>query len=295
MPDPTISNPAMPESISGLSAIAQAYAAILCDVWGVIHNGVRRFQPACDALVAFRKGGGRVVLITNAPRPAAPVRRQLDGLGVPAEAYDAIVTSGDVTRHAIVDSGWKKVLGIGPERDAAIYAGLPIELVEEPEAEGVCCTGLFDDNVETPADYEERMQRWAKRDLAMICANPDLVVERGDRLLYCAGALAQRYAEIGGRTLLAGKPYPPIYEMAMEMLAERSGAAVPRERVMVIGDGAPTDIKGAVNEGLDALFITHGIHAAEWQGEAMPSGEDVASFLARSGLKARAAMPRLSW
>jgi HAD superfamily hydrolase (TIGR01459 family) len=288
-------NQSMPEAISGLSSIAPTYRALLCDVWGVVHNSFVRFEPACAALVAFRAAGGKVMLITNAPRPAQEVLNQLDALEVPREAYDDVITSGDVTRQALIDCGKRRVLNIGPARDLPLYVGLPVEFAEEADAEVVSCTGLFDDLTETPADYEERMQRWARRGLAMICANPDIVVERGERLVYCAGALARRYAEIGGKTVLAGKPYAPIYVNAIARLAALCGGDLPRGRILAIGDGVGTDIRGAHGQGLDALFITAGIHAAEWGGNPKPSAETVADFLGRHHLSVRAFMPRLSW
>jgi HAD superfamily hydrolase (TIGR01459 family) len=239
--------------VAGLSELTDTYDSVICDVWGVVHNGVAAFAPAVEALRRFRQGGGPVVLVTNAPRPWAPIRDQLQGLGVPDDAYDAIVTSGDVTRAVIAERPGAKVFHLGTDRDLSFYEGLDAVLVPEAEADLVSCTGLFDDEAETPDDYRPMLQRFAERRLTMVCANPDLVVERGHRLVPCAGALARLYGEIGGKAILVGKPHRPIYEAARARLAELGG-----ERTLAIGDGLPTDIRGAVDNGFDALFVTAG-------------------------------------
>lgn len=284
-----------PSPVSGLSQLASDYSAILCDVWGVIHNGVRAFEPACEALSRFRAEGGRVLLITNAPRPAPAVVEQLDALGVPREAYDGIVTSGDTTRALLGAFAGQTVLHLGPDRDLSLYDGLGLTLGGEKEAVAISCTGLYDDTKETPSDYDEQLAHWAARELPMICANPDIVVERGDRLVWCAGALAERYAELGGEAARAGKPYPPIYEAAFARLAELDGAPVERGRILAVGDGPRTDLIGAIGQGLDALFVTAGIHGRDFDGEGVPKPEAVAEFLADQAATARAYLPRLVW
>jgi HAD superfamily hydrolase (TIGR01459 family) len=290
-----MSNSPNPSAISGLSAIAGSYRAILCDVWGVVHNSFVKADPACAALAAFRAGGGRVMLITNAPRPSGVVIAQLDELGVSRDAYDDVITSGDVTRHLLAEGGTKRVLKIGPERDAALYEGLPLIDSSEEDAAIISCTGLFDDLTETVLDYEERLQRWARRHLPMVCANPDIVVERGHRLVYCAGAIAQRYEQIGGRAVYAGKPHRPIYDEAIERLSAIAGAPIGVSDILAIGDGLPTDVRGGYTRGLDVLFITAGIHASEWENIDAPSRDEVGRLLGASGLAARAFMPRLAW
>lgn len=271
--------------LAGLSAIAGDHDAVLCDVWGVLHNGVRSFEPAWRALLAFKQDGKRVVLVTNAPRPAAPVAAMLRRLGVPDEAYDAIVTSGDVTRSAIKAYDEPRLLHIGPERDFGFYDGTGATFTDDPaEASLVSITGLEDDTVEQPEDYRERFETYLEHDLAMVCANPDIVVERGDTLIWCAGALARLYEEMGGRTVLAGKPHPPIYEAATTEIG-----GLPKARVLAIGDGMETDIRGANRFGLPTLFISGGIHASEY-GEAGPSGA-----LETAGLTAVGTMPALVW
>ena len=215
----------LPETIDSLDSVTPRYKALLCDVWGVVHNGVTHFPAATAALQRARAAGLAVVLITNSPRRSADVIAQMRGLGVPDGSFDRVVSSGDVTRDLIAE-GPRKVLHIGPDRDFNLYDGLDVELVEEFEADGVVCTGLFDDEVETPADYAELLQRLRARNLPFICANPDIVVERGERLIWCAGALARDYAQMGGRTLIAGKPHAPIYRAAMKAAAEVLGRGV---------------------------------------------------------------------
>ena len=240
------------DRIDSLQEIEGRYAVILSDVWGVVHNGVRAFADASAALAAARARGLAVVLITNAPRPRREVQAQLDILGVPRQAYDRIVTSGDVTRD-LIKVGARRIFHLGPERDLAIYDGLDVDIVEEFEASTVVCTGLFDDDVETPDDYADMLRRLRARDLPFICANPDIVVEKGDRLIWCAGALARDYAQLGGRTQIAGKPHRPIYAAALDAAAEVLGRKVTEAETLAIGDGVLTDVKGAAQNGIDVL------------------------------------------
>lgn len=283
----------MAERIETLDTIAGNYSAILCDVWGVVHNGVSAFAEAAAALQRARDRGIAVVLITNAPRPWNGVREQLGLLGVPQDCWDRIVTSGDVTRDLIA-AGSRRVFHIGPDRDLMIYDGLDVDLVEEFEASAVVCTGLYDDDAETPEDYAETLRRLRARDLPFICANPDIVVERGDRLVWCAGALARDYAQLGGRTLIAGKPHRPIYEAALASAAEVLGHEVSPDRVLGIGDGMLTDVKGAADNGIDVLYVSAGIHAAEYGEAHAPDPDRLAAFLTRHGYAPVAVIPRLA-
>ena len=277
-----------PTILPRLRDIASAYDIILCDIWGVLHNGESHFAAAAEALTRFRAGGGKVVLITNAPRPAGPIRRQLDQLSVPRAAYDAMVTSGDVTIQLIAARGAQKIHHIGPPRDLALFdevrevAGHAAQLVPLRAADYVVCTGLFDEYSETLGDYDQ----------PMISANPDIVVHRGATLLYCAGALAQAYAGIGGQVQQAGKPFAPIYERAL-MLAGPSS----KSRVLAIGDALATDIRGAKMAGIDGLFITGGIHREDLHGDdaAELSAAGLGDFLSGSDLQPRYAMPALRW
>jgi HAD superfamily hydrolase (TIGR01459 family) len=251
--------------ISGLSEISDGYDAILCDIWGVLHNGVASFAAASEALMSFRRRGGAVVLISNAPRPSPPIHRQVLKLGVPPEAFDSVVTSGDVTIGLMERQARDRVLHIGPARDLSLFdaamdaTGARPKLVSLEDAQYALCTGLRNDDTETPEDYELELQAMAIRGMAMICANPDIVIHRGDTLVYCAGALARRYEELGGSVIYAGKPHGPIYDRALALVG-RVRARGDKRRVLAIGDGMKTDIVGAVRAGLDALFVTGGIH-----------------------------------
>jgi HAD superfamily hydrolase (TIGR01459 family) len=287
--------PSGPPPVRGLSELASAYPYLLCDVWGVLHNGLAAYPAAVDALTRYRAGGGIVVLVTNAPRPKGEVVRLLGRLGAPREAYDDIVTSGEVSRVYLAGRAGARVYHLGPERDLPLYDGLPVELSGAGEADLISCTGLFNDEVETPDDYAERLKEWSERELPMLCANPDKVVERGDRLIWCAGAIAARYVEIGGATTIIGKPYRPIYDAALARLAELAGGPVERAAVLAVGDGMETDVRGANHAGLDVLFITGGIHVELFGDREAPERARVGSVLAEAGLTARAMVPRLSW
>jgi HAD superfamily hydrolase (TIGR01459 family) len=232
----------------------------------VVHNGLVAFPEACEALRSFRKQGGTVILITNAPRPADSVQRQLRKLGVADETYDAIVSSGDLTRHFVADHPGRKMFWIGPERDSSIHRGLDPVLAPLEQADYVVCTGLFDDEIESAEDYRAMLMQARERKLMLVCANPDIVVERGDRLIYCAGAIAELYRELGGDVIFYGKPHRPIYERAMALAAERQSHAIQLNRVLAIGDSVRTDLAGAHGFGIDCLFVTRGIHAEDFEG-----------------------------
>lgn len=250
--------------VAGLGALSPRYDLILCDVWGVLHNGLVAHASASDALRRYRSEGGVVVLVSNAPRPGASVATQLDRVGVPRSAWDAIVTSGDLTRAAVIARKDQVVHHLGPVRDRPIFDGLDVRFGDIGEADYVVCSGFDDDDRETVQDYRERLQRMRGRELWMICANPDIVVERGDRLVPCAGALAVAYEELGGEVFYAGKPHRPIYEAALQTAAKlRGGETVPLDRVLAIGDAMRTDIAGASAFGIDTLLTARGIHAAE--------------------------------
>ena len=260
--------PALP---AGLSQIADRYDLLLCDIWGVIHNGREHFPHACAALATYRAQRGPVVLISNSPRPRQGVIDQMDGLGVPREAWSTIVTSGDATRALLAQRAPGPAWAIGPERDAPLYEGLGLSFTEVQDAAFISCTGPFDDEVETPEDYRAPFEAAVARGLPMICANPDIVVQRGPRLIYCGGALAQFYETLGGTVEMAGKPHPAIYDLALAQGEAELGQAVDRARVLCIGDGIATDIGGANRQGLDALFIASGIHGAETIGPMLPA------------------------
>jgi HAD superfamily hydrolase (TIGR01459 family) len=286
--------------IGSIRELGSTYTGWLVDIWGVMHNGVRAFAPAVEATKRFREQGGLIVLLSNSPRPSAGLQHQLRSLGVSDECYDATVSSGDLTRHELAKHPGARVFHLGPDRDLPIFAGLDVKRVEPGLAELVVCTGLFDDETETPADYEDLLRQLAARQLTMLCANPDRMVERGDRLVYCAGALAQIYRELGGTVIYAGKPYAPIYQLAVETISGLAGRTVPRSAILAIGDGIHTDMAGAAEFDLDAVFVASGLHVS-----AAARGEDAAgnanldeALLADlfDGVKPpRALMPALAW
>ncbi|MDJ0613438.1 MAG: TIGR01459 family HAD-type hydrolase [Rhizobiaceae bacterium] len=252
-----------PNPITGLSQIIDQYDCILCDVWGVLHNGKAIWSDAANALTKAREAGVPVVMITNAPRPQGPVLKQLANMNCPDGVFDELVTSGDVTR-ALIQQLDGPVYHIGPDRDYALYDGLDVEFASPENASGIVCTGLFDDYNEHPEEYVKRFKTYIGHKLPFICANPDIVVEVVDRLLWCAGALAREYDKLGGETRIVGKPYAPIYDVALEHAERIADKSIERSKVLAIGDGLPTDIKGAADNTVDALFITNGIHAADY-------------------------------
>jgi len=252
--------------IDQLRDLAAGRDVILSDIWGVVHNGLESFPDACAALKAFRTQGGTVVLITNAPRPADSVQRQLRKLGVPDDTYDAIVSSGDLTRNYVADHPAKAIYWLGPERDNSIHRGLDPVFAPLERADYIICTGPFDDETESAEDYRAMMMQARERNLTLICANPDIVVERGDRLIYCAGAIAELYRELGGDVIFYGKPHRPIYERAMALAHKCRGKDTPLNQVLAIGDSVRTDLAGAHAFGLDLLFLTRGIHSEEFAG-----------------------------
>jgi len=285
----------LPEIIERFAPLARDYDVLLCDVWGVVHNGVIAFPEACDALSRFRAGGGTVILITNAPRPGAAVQRMLDRLKVPHDCYDAIMSSGDVTRGIVESKSGQRVFHLGPQRDVSIFAGLDVTFASAEAADYAVCTGLFDDTRETPENYRELLAAMLDRSLFMICANPDIVVERGDELVYCAGALADAYAAIGGEALYCGKPHKPIYTAALGKAGVLRGCDPPPRRVLAIGDSIRTDLKGAASFGVDCLFVVSGIHAEDFGGRDAPDLSRLDVMLASGGVLPRAVMRRLAW
>lgn len=282
-------------ALSGLSAIASNYDAILSDVWGVVHNGVEAHPEAVDALARYRRQGGRVVLITNAPRPSPPITEFLDDLGVSRDSYDAIVSSGDATRLVLEDYRGTTIHYIGPPKENdGLFTGLDIALGPAEQAAALVVTDL-DHEWDTPDLYRERMSLWLKRNLVMIVANPDRVVEHGDRLKYCGGALGDLYEALGGMITMVGKPYKPIYEEALRLAGGAAGRSLDRSRILAIGDSVRTDATGAAAMGLDLLFITGSIHAAELDAFGSPDSGAIRRLVAPSGARLAGFMSRLSW
>ncbi|MGA1829421.1 TIGR01459 family HAD-type hydrolase [Rhizobium wenxiniae] len=282
----------MAKRIQNLSEVIGGYDVVLSDVWGVVHNGVAAFPHSCQALAEARKAGATVVLITNSPRPAPGVIEQLKLLGVEDGTYDRIVTSGDVTRHLIAE-GPKKVFLLGPKRDMPLFDGLDVEVVSADEAEAIVCTGFFDDEKEVPEDYTDMLKAWVARDVPFICANPDLIVERGHKMIPCAGAVAAYYEQLGGKTRIAGKPHFPIYEASLAAAREVRGE-FDRSKVLAVGDGMPTDVRGALSQGLDLLYISGGIHVAEYTVNGETDEAILQAWLKSENAAPKFWMPRLA-
>ncbi|OSP54164.1 TIGR01459 family HAD-type hydrolase [Pseudoruegeria sp. SK021] len=289
----------MTQIVANLSEISDRYDAVFCDLWGCLHNGVAVFPEAVAALQAFRKTGGKVVFLTNAPRPMGEVAAQLDTLGCPRDAWDVIVSSGDAAQAAMVAGAvGTSVYHMGPERDLPFFTKLSdgldastIARVPLDQAEGIVCTGLVDDTTETPDDYRAQLLRAKTMGLKLLCANPDIVVDRGDQRIYCAGALAALYTEMGGESLYVGKPHPPIYDLARRRLAALE--PIPDDRILAIGDGPITDLAGAIGEDLDCLFVTGGLAAAQTEIAGQPDPDKLTAFLAEVQMSPSWAIGRL--
>ncbi|WOR15998.1 TIGR01459 family HAD-type hydrolase [Hyphomonas sp. FCG-A18] len=285
-----MSNPKFP---GGLAAIADRYDVILCDVWGVIHNGRYAFDEACQALMRFREQGGAVCLITNAPVPKAQVIRYFDPLGVPPEAFDDCVSSGDATRDLLGRSTeqvfWRLGADEGWEHDKFLYEGLNLQFADMRAADTVLCIGLEDQVNDEPEDYRGRLAEAADRGMNMICANPDKKVRIGDQLYWCAGALAEVFEQEGGQVIYPGKPHSLIYDLALAKLGDL-GVEPGEGRVLCIGDSPATDMQGAASQGFDGLYVGTGLkqHGADFASE-------VTSLLSEYNTKAEWAMPHLAW
>ena len=275
------------EIISSLDDILSRYDAIYCDVWGVIHNGRAPYRGAPEALIRARKAGKPVILVTNVPKPRGPIPAQLDALGVPREAWDVIVTSGDAIRAALAPLAPGPFYKIGPAHDRVLWEGLGLQQSELGAAKFFAISGLNRDDVETPEDYAEILREARARDLDLICANPDIVVRVGDRLVWCAGAIARDYEKLGGRVVMAGKPHPPIYAVAAHELELLTGREIAPSRILAIGDGVGTDILGANRAGIDALFIASGMH-----GEALKTQGQIDLAKVDKALAVEGARPR---
>ncbi|MEO0385929.1 MAG: TIGR01459 family HAD-type hydrolase [Pseudomonadota bacterium] len=283
--------------LSSLSEIAHRYDVLYCDLWGCLHNGVAVYPDAVAALQSFRAGGGSVILLTNSPRPRVSVKAQIAALGAPDDCWDDIASSGDAAQAALANGQFgSRVFHLGPDRDITFFqdetgAPLPIERVAIEEAEGVVCTGLYDDRTETPEDYRLILATAKARGLKMLCANPDVIVDVGDKRIYCAGALAEAYAALGGAVFYFGKPHPPIYDLARRRAEALRGRAVDPSRILCIGDGIATDVKGAVAEDLDSVLVTGGLAAEDTKThDADPDADALATFLDRAALTPTAAI-----
>ena len=281
------------QTIGSVDELSGQYDAVLCDVWGVLHDGISVFPGAPEALLELRASGMVVVLLTNMPRPSSTVPAALARLGFPDDAWDAIVTSGDAIRSELARRAPGPVLRLGREVDGALWEGLGLEFVEDLGSARFLAIARLRDHAESPDAYAPILRDARDRDLELLCANPDVQIMSGGQLRWCAGAVAEAYTAIGGRVVQAGKPHAAIYDHAFEVVDALAGRAIPRERILAIGDGPATDLLGANRQGLDAVFIASGIH-----GVSLLDGEEVAlpraqQVLAGAGVSATYVMPRL--
>ena len=285
----------MTRIIPSLAEIGGAYDALFCDLWGCYHDGIRTFPAAVAALQAFRRRGGAVLLLTNAPRPAASVERMLERMEAPKDSYDGIMSSGTACQRAVASGAHgARFHYVGPERDLHMLGDVGLAHAPLEDADAILCVGLRDDTTETPHDYYDEMAAWLERGLPMLCANPDLVVDRGEQRLYCAGSIALAYEQAGGHVIWFGKPHAPIYEASEALLTEVTGRAIPRERILAVGDGIRTDVAGGLAFGLDVVFVTGGL-AAEALGTdpEHPDPARLDAYLAEHGVAPRYAIGRL--
>jgi HAD superfamily hydrolase (TIGR01459 family) len=277
----------MTRIIESLADIAGDYDALFCDLWGCVHNGLAAYPDAVAVLKGFRAGGGKVVLLTNAPRPWREIAAQIEGLGIPRDAWDAIATSGDSARLAMFEGAvGRKVYFIGEPRDLSFFGPMHLaegapEIARVPlaQAEGIVCTGPFDPHADPAVNRADFLYAKTKG-LKLLCANPDIVVDRGESREWCAGALAALYTEMGGESLYFGKPHPPVYDLARRRLSDL-GAQVSNARILAVGDGIQTDIRGAMGEEVDSLFITGGLALRETGTVQQPDPDALAAFVAR--------------
>ena len=276
--------------LSSIAALSAGRKAWICDVWGVLHDGAVAFEPAIAACRQFRKSGGEIVLVSNSPRPSADVVAHLAALGISRDCFDAIVTSGDVTRTLVRAYAGEPVLHIGPERDLSFFEGLGVQFVPPADAKVCVCTGFFDEDRDVVEDYDGLLRPLADHSVPMICANPDLHVERGDKLLPCAGLLAARYESFGQTVLQAGKPYAPIYEAAFAKV----GRSIGKDAMLAIGDGVDTDIKGAAAQGISSVYIASRVFMKDGGAHALEPS-DLEALFARKPFRPSAAMPYLTW
>ena len=282
-----------PNMLGGLAEIADQYDALIVDIWGVLHNGKQPFEGVDAALLNYRQQGGKVLLLSNAPRPGPSAVKRLEVIGNRRDGFDDILTSGDAVRALMSDMGreGKKICHIGPDKDADLITDLAVEFIDEDAADAILFSGPYDDTTETPDDYADMLARIKARNLPLLCPNPDRTVQFGDQVIYCAGAIAEAYENIGGEVVWVGKPYPMVYARARVMLRDMTGLEDPR--LLAIGDGPKTDILGAEAAGIDALFIGGGLASAS--GADIENPEAIAAILAEENTQARYAMRYLVW
>ncbi len=281
--------------IDGAAELLAAYEVVFCDVWGVLHNGIEPYAEAGEALARFRAQGGTVILVSNSPASSSSLAKLLDRVGVCRDAWDAAITSGDLTRTHITTRGYRLIHHIGPEHDRRVFRGLDISPVALDRATAIVCTGIVDDQCETGESYRPLLSRALARQMPFVCGNPDLVVDVGGELLPCAGSVATIYESMGGDVYWAGKPHEPAYEAARGLAHEIRSRSVDKGQILAIGDAVRTDLAGAAGYGIDCLLVAHGIH----RDELMPTGRldpaRLEALLRTSPHRPVASVPALAW
>jgi len=281
--------------ITGVGPLISDYDALVCDVWGVVHDGLTAYEGAGDAFARFRKAGGTVLLLSNAPMPSTWVARVLEEKRVRPDSWDAIVSSGDIALAHIAQRGYSRVFHIGTPRDLPLFETEPAARVPLEDAQAIVCTGLEDDRNETAETYRPLLERALARRMPFVCANPDLMVDVGGELLPCAGIVAELYESMGGDVYWAGKPHAPAYELALAKIAELRGKAPDPRRILAIGDAVRTDIAGAGAAGLSSLFIAQGIHRDEVLRNGSIDPAALSRLLSGNAVKPVAAMVGIKW
>ena len=262
--------PAQTQIIQNIADISAPYTAVLCDLWGCLHDGIRPFDAGLTALQTLCTQGKSVWLLTNSPRPSPDVIRQLDAIGVGRDLYHGVISSGDAAIAEVANGTYgSQIYHLGPARDLPFFKTLDVTLTTQDHADAIICTGLINDETETPDDYRAALLDAKNRDLPMLCANPDIIVDRGDKRIFCAGALAAAYDKIGGRVDYAGKPHAPIYRLALAKLTAIHQNITPAD-ILCIGDGIHTDIAGATAQSMPSVFITGGLAARQTETRADP-------------------------
>jgi HAD superfamily hydrolase (TIGR01459 family) len=289
----SITTPGTPRLVSNFNVLSCSIDVLICDVWGVVHNGQKAHVAAVAALEMFRAGGSTVIMVSNSPRPSVDVIPQLVGYGVSTTAFDRIITSGDLTRQMIKDRPGQSIAHLGPNRDHTLFADLDVQRASPETADYCICTGFTDDETETPADYAATLAIMARRGLVMICANPDLIVERGHKLIPCAGAMAEAYEKLGGQTIYAGKPHQTVYHQALALAAEVRGEPPELGRVAAIGDAIRTDVAGAHALEVRSILLLDGIHWGDVGRDDWPARYQ--DWLARQAFQPTFVMTRLVW
>ena len=252
-----------PVFLSGLNKIYSKFDIFFVDLWGVVHNGIECYSEALKVLKNIKKNK-KIILISNAPRPSNSVQKFLNKIKFKRKLYNLLITSGDSTRHYLKAlSKNKSFYHLGPKRDKSLFMDLGLKKSSINNADFVVCTGV-NNNKDNLSKYIPTLKKIKKKNLKMICANPDLIVHRGNRTEYCAGSIAKLYEKMGGKVKYFGKPYKYFYKYIYDLIKKKYRKNINKKKILVIGDNLNTDILGSNNFKVKNLFIAGGIHKSEW-------------------------------